>query len=921
MASQNDAYPCELQRAEVALVAKRRKAAHVKEQPIVGFALSGGGIRSATFSLGVFQALSHLNLLGKIDYLSTVSGGGYFGSFLGRLFTRPGIQDADAVENVLVVKPFEPKLPEQPGPWGTEVIDWLRENGRYLAPNGAGDALLAAAAVMRNWLAIQMVMATLVLAILLFVQIVRMFAASIFHRCVGCGESVSHHLPWGYVISWSPFSIVAAVVFLALAAPPLWAYWLVERRADAENVPWINPIHGLQWVGVLSMAGFLVGLYERSATTWSIAAVVLFVAALTSIWWRVASKNAGVIVRGTYSMMTDEKTRNLLTRDLKTGLIATGVVLAFVVVDSFGQTLYAVAVSGHNLGSWAVGVFGPFVAFAGVIQKILSTAGAKSGGKRLGLPLSVLAGAAAIAVALMILVTLDLCAHAFAWGFESPGYHQARWLLLSAFSISALFSFLFGRSWPFLNRSSQKTIYASRLIRAYLGASNPGRLGPDGMAVTDVIADDDLEQIKYWPLFAQLKLASDKAPVPDSPKSPAAEGNGPVPCSYERGAPLHLVNVTINETLGGRSQVEQHDRKGIGMAIGPAGISAGVLHHVIINDGSTVAPFTIYPTGGFRMFDYEKPEFTAERLTLGNWTSISGAAVSTGLGARTSLGASFLLGFANARLGYWWDSGVDRKDARGNRFGKWFTSMLPVQSFLLDEFLARFHGCARRWWYLTDGGHFENMGGYELIRRRVPMIVVIDAEDDADYTFEGIANLVRKARIDFGADIDFLSEADLNLRVDESVRKYFGTPEQLRRGVWTKEPVRDPNVRDWEARSADRLSLRPPDESALSLAHAALADINYKGDETGLLLYIKPTLTGDEPSDVRRYHSEHPSFPQESTAEQFFDEAQWESYRKLGQHIAELIFKPATGEAGKFVPYKLHDASAQAENGDKARNQ
>jgi hypothetical protein len=969
--TQIDAYPTALKKAENELIAKRRKAAHVKEHPRVGFALSGGGIRSATFSLGVFQALSRLKLLGEIDYLSTVSGGGYFGSFLGTLFTRDGIRQPADVEKVLLEESPTPK--GQPGSSLNEVIGWLRENGRYLAPNGAGDALLAGAAVMRNWIAIQTVMASLVLAILLFVQIVRMMAASVLPRCVGCGESLSHHLPWGYVISWSPFSIVAVVVFLALAAPPLWAYWLVERRTNADDVPWIEPIQGLRWVGLLSMVVFLIGLFERSATTCSIAAVLIVVAASTLYVWRTASKSAGCIEVGTYSMMTDEKTRILLTRQLKTGLVATGAVLAFVVVDSLGQTLYAVAASGQSLWSWAVGVFGPIVAFASVIQKVLSTAGAKSGGKRLGLPLSVLAGAAAIAVALMILVTLDVCAHAFAWDFDSPGYHQSPMLLLFAFFVSALFSHLFGRSWPFLNRSSQKTIYASRLIRAYLGASNPGRLGPDGMAVTDVIDKDDLEQAGYWPLFAKLG---------------GKTGNGPAVCSYERGAPLHLVNVTINETLGGRSQVEQHDRKGIGMAIGPAGVSAGVIHHLVINDGPKVEPFTICPAGGFRMFEYErlpdepgknsgvvagqkkvsahfeKPKFAGEMLTLGNWTSISGAAVSTGLGARTSLGASFLLGFANARLGYWWDSGVDpqmrervrkiregtkeilagaqevlegardvaagnekveegikkvaeaeqedgegtQKGGRASRFGAWFNSKLPVQSFLLDEFLARFHGPGRRWWYLTDGGHFENMGGYELIRRRLPMIVVIDAEDDADYTFEGIANLVRKARIDFGAEIDFVSEHDLNLRVDESVRKYFGTPEQLRRGVWAKEPVHDPNLGDGDGKPSERKSLRPLDESALSIAHAALADVTYSDGEKALLLYIKPTLTGDEPSDVRRYHSEHPSFPQETTAEQFFDEAQWESYRKLGEHIAEKIFSvPGANTSGKFLPYNLRD--------------
>ena len=76
-----------------------------------------------------------------------------------------------------------------------------------------------------------------------------------------------------------------------------------------------------------------------------------------------------------------------------------------------------------------------------------------------------------------------------------------------------------------------------------------------------------------------------------------------------------------------------------------------------------------------------------------------------------------------------------------------------------------------------------------------------------------------------------------------------------------------------------------------SVAHAALAWITYEGEQkpSSWLLYIKPTLTGDEPSDVVRYHSEHPSFPHESTIDQFFDEAQWESYRRLAEHVGDQV--------------------------------
>jgi hypothetical protein len=87
----------------------------------------------------------------------------------------------------------------------------------------------------------------------------------------------------------------------------------------------------------------------------------------------------------------------------------------------------------------------------------------------------------------------------------------------------------------------------------------------------------------------------------------------------------------------------------------------------------------------------------------------------------------------------------------------------------------------------------------------------------------------------------------------------------------------------------------PVDRARLSLAHAALARVTFIDEpdaEPGWLLYIKPTLLGDEPSDILQYHRAHAAFPQETTADQFFDEAQWESYRMLGYHIALDVFGP-----------------------------
>jgi hypothetical protein len=163
--------------------------------------------------------------------------------------------------------------------------------------------------------------------------------------------------------------------------------------------------------------------------------------------------------------------------------------------------------------------------------------------------------------------------------------------------------------------------------------------------------------------------------------------------------------------------------------------------------------------------------------------------------------------------------------------------------------------------YLTDGGHFDNMGLYELVRRRCYKIVICDAEADGDYSYEGIGDAIRKCRIDFGAEI----ELDLS-------------------------------------------PTRPNAKSGLSTAHIIRGTIRYPetpSDQKGAVWYIKASLTGKAPSDlpavpvkgsvelpdvagdVQNYKLQHEHFPHDSTAEQWFTESQFESYRRLGQSIVD----------------------------------
>src|SRR3954447_9563671 len=937
------AYPPKLREEEEELVVKRRQiAGDPGPGGWLSVGLSGGGIRSATFSLGVFQRwASSAGFLRRIDYLSTVSGGGYLGSFLGRLWGRNYLKEPGDFEKVLQ------------GEKSPQVLRFLRENGRYMAPNGAGDKLLVGAMVLRNWFSVQVVLSVFLLAFFLLLQVVRIEAGRQWHWLA---QAVPWLHPWTVAspLWWSPYVLIPPVIFFLFAFPLGWAYWLIEpagwaiarasmksgdsrssrRRWEASKVP--------PWAGVLValVMGIVLVTFdlELGSTGFGLKGLGWFLvvtAGATMLWWLVVLSIPlrKETVSTESATQSDDRTlaeeidqalyrrlalRNRLSVGLTWALTATGGLLVLALIDSLGQTLYVVR---SDVWAYLAVLAAPLLAFVSSAQRIATffAPGPNKEG-RLHFSLRWIATLAALILMLCLLVAIDAGSHAIAWGFQTPpsapaslrhspkeqkdltvAIHSSQGPVVpldlhvvagraelsqhtsdspsaavaqpqrdvrsavTALGMALLLSWLFGRTWPFVDRSSHHSLYASRLTRAYLGASNQERWG-DGPSITQVLPGDDLDMARYWP-----------------PPS-------------EKATPLHLINVTINETVDGRSQVQQKDRKGVGMALGPCGLSVGVRHHAVVAFGKDRnadpygKPCIVYPSPDKEtsVFRYEKVNgegepryvFGGQPLPLGDWVAISGAAFSTGTGAQTSLGISLLAGFANIRLGRWWDSGVSPmpRDIRSFRLGAWTENLLsyafPVQICLLDEFLARFPGTARKHWYLTDGGHFENLGGYELIRRRLPLIVIVDAEQDTDFEFGGLANLIRKSRLDFGAEVELLdgSELDELLGEGSELRRYIGPLEELRRGLWEGK------------------TLKEAGRTGLSRAHAALARVTYgsPGCKTRLI-YIKPSLTGDEPEDVLEYHRSHPDFPHDPTSDQFFDEAQWESYRRLGDHIAEKL--------------------------------
>lgn len=880
-------YPDDLRRAEWC---------HRHRPPCLGMALSGGGIRSATLSLGFFQGLARRGLVSSIDYLSTVSGGGYFGAFFGHLLQR----EAAKAKNKGAIPPDLPDhILRDPA---AAAIRYLRENGRYLSPNGSGDVLAAAAVALRNWVAVIVVLVLLALALLAGATMIR-FA------------TLDALAPWLAAVNLpaslerlSPYLLAGGIAFLVLAVPPGWAYWLVRDNPQSDGLrvavaKWFAPV-----VGLLAAAWILLqprGAAQPGSPTSGVAllGVSEWIIVIAGILATLTMLRFGIgLIRGRGD---PHHQRRHLTRGLMRALIVIGALLAIGIVDSIGQWIASL---GDLRGP---GLLAGLAAVGGMLRKqILQLATRVRANERPAIPTRLLLYVGALLLIVGLLGLVAAVPHLVVrYGTpDSPSLLPPDgWFrpLAALLAVSGVLVIAVSRVWSFINRSTLHALYEARLRRAYLGASNPDRSGEgeNRPAVTEPHPGDGMKHQDYDP--------------------------------SRWGGPVHLINVTVNETVSGRSQVQQRDRKGTGMAIGPAGISVGTTDHALWKErpkGSTLERFqhaasdmaqglwkgTVgVVTGSFRARQRRdvSPNGTApapfrvfagvatpELLDVGQWVAISGGAVSPGLGARTNMALSVLLGFFNVRLGYWWQSGVDpdQRSAQTRRGSLQLAlitlrRLLPVQSALLDEWLARFPGVARREWYLTDGGHFENLGGYELLRRRLPFIIVCDNEQDCDYQFDGLANLVRKARTDFDTEITFLSDQDLASWNGPRLPECLGSLESLRRGRRSLEPLLERN------NGSSRFVVEDA-RAGLSLRHAALARVEYGAQgpdglrESGWLLYVKPSLDGDEPIDVIRYHTEHPDFPHEPTGDQFFAEAQWESYRKLGEHLALQLFGPGSVE-------------------------
>jgi hypothetical protein len=235
-------------------------------------------------------------------------------------------------------------------------------------------------------------------------------------------------------------------------------------------------------------------------------------------------------------------------------------------------------------------------------------------------------------------------------------------------------------------------------------------------------------------------------------------------------------------------------------------------------------------------------KFIGGDLSLATAMAISGAAANphAGGGLFRNRFVAMLMSLANLRLGYWVTN-----PGHTRRRPKWrnhFTTTWRELSSRLDE--------TRLLVQLSDGGHFENLAIYELIRRRVRLIVACDGTADPQFCFSDFVALLSRVSTDFGARI------------------HFGQGE----GLGTFMPC---------------VSAGYPRDTLIANRGYATAKIVYSDGSEGDLIYLTTTLFKGLGLEVMGYRAAFPDFPDQTTADQFFDEAQFEAYRALGYGVAE----------------------------------
>jgi hypothetical protein len=760
---------------------------------LTGLACSGGGIRSASFCLGVLQGLQSKDVIRHMDYLSTVSGGGYIGTTLTIGMSsgeRSSIQDGTF--------PFG-RLDEERHE--TPEVHHLRDNSRYLLQNGLPSAATAFVIYLRGIIMNAVVLLPILLLAAAFLvslnpDTMQLTTNEVFKLTGALGNT---RVPY----------IVGATYFIAA---------LLLLYAVVVSVVPIKPLKDRQ--GAARIAGWIF-------STALLVIIIEFHTALLRLFFEAqglikypeqAAPPAGAQV---FKFIYDYAKTFVL-------LVAPLVIAAL----PFIKDLAAKAVEGDT-GGWG-----------DVVKRIASRV--------------ILIIAAAVVPVLLWLIMMQLaywgtavstcpgdgqilaCVRdqiTNAWPHAPPALqglfgqsHALRWLHglfgdQAAFhrmvpAIYAAIALVMMALWPFLsvNSNSLHQLYRDRLGIAFLIK----RRAVSGHA------DDEVD-------------AADAFCLTDIKPSQA---------------PYHLINTALN--VPGSPFANRRGRNADFFLFSRRYIGSEATGYV----------------------ETEKAEKAVDGLNIGTAMAISGAAAAPNMGMASIRPLSPTIAFLNVRLGRWVRH---PRDIAGRM--AWRAAQRAVEKSKMEEY----HGESHLWRipgpihllfeafsksgvgvrngdskkkrrgfvFLTDGGHIDNLGIYELLRRRCRLIISIDAEADPNFTGGSLVQVERFARIDFNAMI---------------------------RMNWLPIGARSRAVTGEMEKNALKAENGP---------HVAIGLIDYPpapggtGErEKGVLIYIKASLSGDENDYVTAYKASYSRFPHESTADQLFSEEQFEAYRALGEHIA-----------------------------------
>jgi len=906
---------------EMVEVRRRRADEHVPDDTLIGLAISGGGIRSATFGLGILECLKGRGLLKRVDLLSTVSGGGYIGAWLSAGCRRH-------------LNWLDPQTDWKPS------IGHLRRYSNYLSPKVgffSADTWSMGSIWLRNTLLIQV---TVILAIACALLLPRLLFEGFEHwreagnwrwatiilfvfGTVGIAGNqmrlTSHGIvpllrarswplglalggicltgAWFYgrwmnfdpfhggLVSYQAAAPIAGLLVLGGFALQPVAVHLVASLWPGDNPPeQINYTQAwVQWavVAPLAVVAFLVAAIlwsEASGTTdppglnaltsygdflttawkfWPFPLSVVFVSFWLLSFCSIHSRNdrnglaaallapcaavlvlhallcavmlllhgwaaspgdgawkafiwgpplvslafivAIVVLIGMMGKESTDDVREWWSRlGAWLGIYATAW-MTIAVSAIYGPLLVEWAVNTHPWRSLTVGGGWLGTVLAGLFGGKSESTGERPGKTTAAKVKDVVTAVAPfvfiagllISVSCALHKTIELNSGGLVWSSVGVGTHltHAAFLRVSGLVLLACAGALtLMAARVDLNEFSLNSFYRHRLVRCYLGATRfaPGERNPQNFTGFD--EQDDM-------LMADL--------VEEGRPSPG---------------PLHIVNCALN--LGGSSDLALHTRRSAAYTINP--LYCGSAYKSRAQSGET-QELGYVPTrryGG-----------RSGSPTLGQAISVSGAAASPNMGYHTSPVVAFLLTVFNVRLGWWFPN--------PGKVGAGF----PSPRFSLRYLFAELFGGATdksRFVMISDGGHFENLAVYELVRRRCRLIIVSDGECDPKLTFEGLGTLIRMCDVDFGAKITL--------------------------GV---------------------ASLRPESTHGWSAQHWAVGRIEYgDGIPDGTLIYLKASMTGQENTSLLQYKASHPAFPHESTGDQFYGEDQFESYRRLGHEVA-----------------------------------